>query len=256
MYCPKCGTENPDDAQLCRSCSWALTSTAARNRIKKQARSVACMSKLKQWGLIFAMYTEDNNGYFFSGQGDESGRSWMDPLRPYYRDSTLLLCPEATKPYTMGGQNPFGAWEVDNEVGSYGLNGWICNPPQEKTELWGHGPTENYWRTPKVKGANNIPVLLDAMWANAWPKSADQPPEWENWREDKCNINGMRCFCVNRHEGYVNVLFMDWSARKVGLKELWTLKWHRNYNTNGQWTRAGGVRPSDWPPWMRNLKNY
>jgi len=26
MYCPKCGTENPDDTQLCRSCSWVLTS--------------------------------------------------------------------------------------------------------------------------------------------------------------------------------------------------------------------------------------
>jgi hypothetical protein len=28
MYCPKCGTENPDDAQLCCSCSWVLTSTS------------------------------------------------------------------------------------------------------------------------------------------------------------------------------------------------------------------------------------
>jgi len=28
MYCPKCGTENPDDAQLCRSCNWVLTSTS------------------------------------------------------------------------------------------------------------------------------------------------------------------------------------------------------------------------------------
>ena len=28
MYCPKCGTENPDDAQLCRSCSWVLTSVS------------------------------------------------------------------------------------------------------------------------------------------------------------------------------------------------------------------------------------
>ena len=26
MYCPKCGTENPDNAQVCLSCSWALTS--------------------------------------------------------------------------------------------------------------------------------------------------------------------------------------------------------------------------------------
>ena len=26
MYCPKCGTENPEGAQLCHSCSWVLTS--------------------------------------------------------------------------------------------------------------------------------------------------------------------------------------------------------------------------------------
>lgn len=33
MYCPKCGTENPDDVQLCHSCSWVLTSisTTAQN---------------------------------------------------------------------------------------------------------------------------------------------------------------------------------------------------------------------------------
>jgi len=28
MYCPKCGTENPDGAQLCQVCSWVLTSTS------------------------------------------------------------------------------------------------------------------------------------------------------------------------------------------------------------------------------------
>ena len=30
MKCPKCGTENPDGAQLCRSCSWVLTSTSTQ----------------------------------------------------------------------------------------------------------------------------------------------------------------------------------------------------------------------------------
>lgn len=30
MKCPKCGTENPEGAQLCRSCSWVLTSTATQ----------------------------------------------------------------------------------------------------------------------------------------------------------------------------------------------------------------------------------
>lgn len=28
MYCPKCGAENPDGAQLCKSCSWVLTSVS------------------------------------------------------------------------------------------------------------------------------------------------------------------------------------------------------------------------------------
>ena len=28
MYCPKCGTENPDNAQVCRACSWILTDAA------------------------------------------------------------------------------------------------------------------------------------------------------------------------------------------------------------------------------------
>ena len=30
MYCPKCGTENPDNAQLCSSCSWVLTNTSTQ----------------------------------------------------------------------------------------------------------------------------------------------------------------------------------------------------------------------------------
>jgi len=51
--------------------------------------------------------------------------------------------------------------------------------------------------------------------------------------------------CINRHDGFVNCLFMDWSVRKVGLKELWMLKWHREFNTANRWTKAGGVKPED-----------
>jgi hypothetical protein len=54
----------------------------------------------------------------------------------------------------------------------------------------------------------------------------------------------------------VNGLFLDWSVRKVGLKELWTLKWNRQYDTTNVWTKAGGVQPDDWPEWMRNFKDY
>jgi hypothetical protein len=66
----------------------------------------------------------------------------------------------------------------------------------------------------------------------------------------------MKRFCINRHDGFVNGLFVDRSVRKVGLKELWTLKWHRDFDTRGAWTRAGGVVAGDWPVWMGRFKDY
>ena len=45
-------------------------------------------------------------------------------------------------------------------------------------------------------------------------------------------------------------------ARKVGLKELWTLKWNKSYNIAGSWTKAGGCQPDNWPDWMRSFKDY
>ncbi|NLZ06009.1 MAG: hypothetical protein GXY19_12620 [Phycisphaerae bacterium] len=50
--------------------------------------------------------------------------------------------------------------------------------------------------------------------------------------------------------------FTDGSARPVGLNELWTLTWHRGCSAGGPWTKAGGVRPEDWPAWMRRFKDY
>ena len=66
----------------------------------------------------------------------------------------------------------------------------------------------------------------------------------------------MKHFCISRHNERINMLFMDWSTREVGLKELWTLKWHKTFNTAGLWTRAGGAVPTDWPLWMRNFTDY
>jgi len=66
----------------------------------------------------------------------------------------------------------------------------------------------------------------------------------------------MKHFVLSRHQTGINMLFMDWSVRDVGLKELWTLKWHRKFPTAGPWTTAGGVSPTDWPEWMQKFKDY
>ena len=84
------------------------------------------------------------------------------------------------------------------------------------------------------------------------PTDDTHPPQ----TEDSYQSSNMSSFCINRHEGHVNCLFLDWSVRKVGLKELWTFKWHKDFDTANPYTRAGGVQPNDWPAWMRKFKDY
>jgi prepilin-type processing-associated H-X9-DG protein len=67
---------------------------------------------------------------------------------------------------------------------------------------------------------------------------------------------GVAPFCINRHGQYVNGLFLDWSVRRIGLKELWTLKWNMQFDTANAWTKAGGAQPEDWPAWMRGFEDY
>jgi hypothetical protein len=54
----------------------------------------------------------------------------------------------------------------------------------------------------------------------------------------------------------MNMLFLDWSVRKVGLKELWTLRFHRKWDKANRYTLAGGVTGTDWPGWMQGLTDY
>ena len=230
-------------------------------RTRNQAKAVICQSNLKQWGLAFSMYTADNDNCFMSGLGGECwdggmGYWWMTPLRPYYRDKKIRLCPMATKPYTQGGQVPFGAWATgcpevggyEADTGSYGPNGYICNPPPDIEVLWDR-PVGWNWRTCHVRSSAIIPLFLDALWVDAWPLNVDDPPATDLWLADTPGENEMRRFCVNRHNGGLNGIFLDFSTvRKIGLKELWRLKWHRKYDLNADLP--------EWPNWMSKFPDY
>jgi len=228
-------------------------------RVKKQAKAVACQSNLKQWGLVWAMYTDDNNGKFPYYLASD----WMQKLVDYYGESEkLLYCPMATRTRSEGAPVRYAVIESgDKRCGSYALSEWIydydINGPINVTS--GGRSLEDYWRSTSHKGLNNVPVMADGAWrADGQPYPTDDPPSYDGEQRTGVGTAGdeIRIFCINRHDGFINVLFMDWTTRKVGLKELWTLKWHRNFNTAGPWTRAGYVQPSDWPEWMRSFKDY
>ncbi|MHC4207103.1 MAG: type II secretion system protein [Planctomycetota bacterium] len=233
----------------------------ALQSVKKQARTISCQANLKQWILIWKMYTDDNNGYFHIGEGGESQDTknrWTTVMQEHFKNLDMRLCPMATKPlWNEGGQTinppgPFVAWGVfsDGSIGSYGFNEWLCN-----RERSAGGQEENYWRSVNNKPAHNIPLFLDCYWYDVWAHAVDRPPDHPADVHSP-GSNEMRRVCLNRHNGAVNSAFLDWSVRKVGLKELWTLKWHKNFDTRGPWTKAGGVQPENWPEWMQSMRDY
>jgi prepilin-type N-terminal cleavage/methylation domain-containing protein len=237
----------------------------ALQSVKKQARTVSCQANLRQWILIWKMYTDDNDGNFHRGEGGESqtGQNrWPWVMRAHFKNLDMRLCPMATKPlWDKGGQTinlpgPFTAWGVFDDgydtIGSYGFNEWLCNRPDASGE---GGQEENYFRSVNSKPANNIPLFLDCYWYDVWAHAVDRPPDTPSDLHSP-GSNEMKRVCLNRHSGAVNSAFLDWSIRKVGLKELWTLYWHKNFDTRGPWTKAGGVQPDNWPEWMRGFRDY
>jgi prepilin-type N-terminal cleavage/methylation domain-containing protein/prepilin-type processing-associated H-X9-DG protein len=228
------------------------------NRVRKQARTVTCQANLKQWSYIWHMYTEDSNGKYNPGksvQGGDAGNDWPILLMPYYRGrGALTICPAATRPMIIPGPIATRAWSWDGmgwanlkqkdtpDQGSYGENEWICdrNYPE-------------YWRNRNtIRKPQTVPLFFDCANVDAYVFDNVGPPTVE---EDP-SLNEWVLVCLNRHMGYVNYLFADSSVRKVGLKELWTLRWSRPFRIDNGWTTAGGVTHDRWPLWLQSLQDY
>lgn len=246
---------------------------------RRHARSVVCQSNLRQWGATLALYAEDNQGRFPTDHTGLSG-IWLlrgaflpkdDPnanASAFYHFGTrnIALCPMASGPSSQSGGmhgsatvfgsgrgeefsgttgSQFTPWEILKPApafrGSYGCNQWAFR--RLSLTARHNGPTGFVELDVfSLRGRAAIPVLLDSKMPQSQPMSTDLPPSTEE------GAFGIGSFCMNRHRGHVNGLFLDWSVRRTDLKELWTLKWYDEFDTGGRWTKAGGVKPQKWPP--------
>ena len=236
---------------------------------RRRAREAVCLSNLRQWGTIFQDYVQRNNGRFFTGT-TFTGYWWphqLDDEHKNWKQTKIWFCPEADKPTIdedgvyQNNVPTFAAWGIYQGAnlgphglsGSYSINGYTIDIPQSSSYEGGVRGSDGWRNFDTVAHANNVPLFIDAMRFDVWPREIEGPApnEFAAWSSN----NMARC-CINRHAGGVGCLFLDGSARKVGLKELWTLKWHRSFDTEGPWTTAGGAIPVDWPEWMRGFKGY
>jgi prepilin-type processing-associated H-X9-DG protein len=222
-------------------------------KVRKQSKVIICQSNLRQWGLIFLMYADDNNA-----QMPAASNEWPAALKPLsHNREGVNCCPLATQPVGEGGGHPFAAFVEGSRLPggtmgttdyyySYGINGWICNPPSEVTVNSFGLPTANNWRRVNITGAGNVPLLLDSMWFDSYPDTTNIPPPFDGdeYGSGPMGSKQMRFFAINRHDGSVNGLFLDFSV----LKELWKLKWHRYSDLNAP--------TPEWPDWMKQFKDY
>jgi prepilin-type N-terminal cleavage/methylation domain-containing protein len=224
----------------------------ALNKAKASARALVGTSKLLQLGQIWKMYVDENDGRFMervcgSGYG---AVSWFHYLKKYHDpNDELIICPQATRTPAEGGRNPYMAWENTTDFGeyykgSYGINLWVANggscayDPCDFDSLC--------WGSPYVRGASYAPLLLCSQWKDMQPHHQDEPPEYESDDWTSGWPDEMRRPCIRRHSPYhVNVLFLDFSVDKRTIKQLWRLKWHKEW-------------PADyalpvWPEWMADV---
>jgi len=262
----------------------------ALSKVKKQATAVVCRSRMKQWGVVFSMYTNENDGFFHSREiGTVPGYSKMWPYvyKTKYNDPKMRFCPSAENPQRDTG--PFGTWNYT--VGSYyPLSDPILRMPGEREyekrsgtvvdgfftgslgmnrliENMKGGPATvadpAFWRKADWKGGDRVPVLMDAQYLYYNPGSKTEPPEYNG----AYTGGEMKWICIDRHMGYNNIVYLDFSARKTPLKELWSLKHTRTFDTCDMWTICGNgggnagksTTKGLWDiaaPWMSSMPVY
>jgi len=244
-----------------------------------QAKAMVCQATLRQWGMALAACTEDHQGRFPTDGlwllrgAILSGKDANEPQDSFHHFPTrdIACCPTATRSpgnifagdgvrtnafyygYVQGSHgSAFTAWEITIPApafqGSYGFNRWLFFRFSDSMLRDGRANPDLL----SLRGRTDTPVLLDAKFPWCSPTANESPP----WGPDSPFDPGFNSLCMNRHSAYVNGLFLDWSVRPVGLKELWTLKWYDEFDTAGRWTKAGGATPEDWPKWMRPLRDY
>jgi prepilin-type N-terminal cleavage/methylation domain-containing protein len=188
------------------------TLSHARNR----AKAALCLSNLRQWGVVFALYAESSQERLpvattpiVPGMGLID--PWMYTMRDYCGGTEgIRCCPRATKLASSlargssGGAvslqtqgSTFVAWGritarvapglTQDFYGSYGMNSWLSTPGGQGFVVGVSASPEpqsqlmqGFWRsTAGINEPGRVPMFLDSWWWCAWPKETDAPPQKE-----------------------------------------------------------------------------
>ena len=231
-------------------------------KAKKRARTAACISNVRQWGIYWHIFTQDNDNKFPTGTSVSWARGeWLNALQSLWGEKAqVLLCPEATQRNrnSSGAVVDYGSVNsayvmgvgsaTKNDLASYGFNDWGYDAQEDiqgRKKEW-------HWGSLDVPGqTDNIPLMADARWRGGGPhyvlRNAYMPSVSPTDYSSSANYTEyeVQHFGIPRHDKRINILFFDGSTRTTPLRDLWSLKWHRQFDTEAWKTRVA------LPGWMK-----
>jgi len=190
---------------------------------------------------------EDEEGWVFNGNWD------------------FCLCPSTNVTWKNGYyEGPHTGWDFrwlheyaagewwpyyDSSYGSYGKNSWVSDTNVAHGAADCDPAVASYWDTVRVSEAGSIPLFGDCSMMGGFPNVHCEIPQ-ERIREPMAQGDEISRWVQDRHTGGVNMLFLDFSARRVELKQLWQLPWQRCWDLTAA---PDPQNPEIWPDWMNEL---
>lgn len=216
-------------------------------RAREAARRASCANNLKQWGLIFKMYSGENRDMFPSGPhylpGNNGGNVAAvyhgiaaDTLYPeYWTDPNIWICPSdsrSTAGSALPDYNNMPAVPVDTDYGAQIRR--IAADPDPRAKEW-YLPmmlsiNPSYYYVPW--GSRTGSQLLQAMVAQTYVFWYYRPGDFLGWQPGNASTPWGPDFSI-----------MRWSIldRDIDSSTLAQINTNIQQNTPGNWTDDGGA---------------
>ena len=233
----------------------------ALGKVKEKARGVACAAHLRQFGLAWYLYSQENddsNVWYAPPSTWGQGQFWFYRLSPYLggtksfsqgegdlssRDGAIkiMVCPSArpwSPKYSSFGYGSsdtawkWGSGEKETQ-GGYVINIWM----QENV----NSPNDSRYYRKYGKAKGNVPMLSDGGFVDAWPTTTDMLalsdltdvqgsglPDGDGY---PLHPNTSSRIALSRHGRAVNIVFQDTHVKRVPLEQLGRYKWHIGFET-------------------------
>lgn len=182
---------------------------------------ILCAGHLRSLALGTTRYAIEHQGQMPGAHPDQRDW-WCGSISPYVKNfKTTIICPDAAQDAVEVG-NAYAAWTVRLKMpvsktdghralmihGSYGFNGYLSHA--------------SYAAASPMR-----PLFGDCIWYDAKPRLSDTVPQ--NLFLGNYNLNRndqMGNFCIQRHNGRINMALLGGAVQTLRLSALWSLNWN------------------------------